>query len=177
MSLEKLPTWYCTAGILYPSKISVEQTSSERTAAYKATLISGNSLIDLTGGFGIDDYYFAKTLTKVAHCEINTELSEIVKHNFNKLQVNNIQCYAGDSIEILQTLHDKWDWIYIDPSRRHDAKGKVFLLQDCLPNVPIHLSTYFEYSHSVLIKTAPLLDLTAGLAELANVKTIHIVYL
>jgi hypothetical protein len=31
-------------------KISVEQTSSERTA-YKATLVSGTSLIDLTGGF------------------------------------------------------------------------------------------------------------------------------
>jgi hypothetical protein len=53
----KLPSWFQTPNILYPSKISLEQTSSEKTAAYKATLVSRDSLIDLTGGFGIDDYY------------------------------------------------------------------------------------------------------------------------
>jgi hypothetical protein len=174
---DKLPTWFNTKDILYPSKISVEQTSSERTAKYKSTLVSGSSLIDLTGGFGVDDYYFAKILTEVAHCEINTKLSEIVNHNFNKLQANNIQCYAGDSLDTLQTLDKKWDWIYIDPSRRSDIKGKVFLLKDCLPNVPANLTTYFQHANAILIKTAPLLDLTAGLAELSNVKTIHIVAL
>jgi hypothetical protein len=46
--------------IIYPNKISIEQTSSEKTACYKAYLISGESIIDLTGGFGVDDYYFAK---------------------------------------------------------------------------------------------------------------------
>jgi hypothetical protein len=57
---DKLPTWFSTENIIYPSKVSVEQTSSEKTAAYKASLISGKSLIDLTGGFGVDDYYFSK---------------------------------------------------------------------------------------------------------------------
>lgn len=174
---DKLPTWFNTKDILYPSKISVEQTSSERTAKYKSTLVSGTSLIDLTGGFGVDDFYFAKILTEVAHCEINTELSEVVNHNFNKLQANNIQCYAGDSLATLQTIDKKWDWIYIDPSRRSDTKGKVFLLKDCLPNVPANLTTYFLHTNAILIKTAPLLDLTAGLAELPNVKTIHIIAL
>jgi hypothetical protein len=36
---------------------------------------------------------------------------------------------------------------------------------------------YFTKSTSILIKTAPLLDLTAGLSELKNVKTIHIIAL
>jgi hypothetical protein len=40
----------------------------------------------LTGGFGVDDYYFQKKNKTVAHCEINPELSNIVKHNFEQLE-------------------------------------------------------------------------------------------
>lgn len=173
----KLPTWFETKNIIYPSKLSVEQTSSEKTALFKSSLISGKSLIDFTGGFGIDDYYFAQKFETVTHCEINPELSEIVKHNYEQLNIKNINCQSGDSIEIVTHLNQKWDWIYIDPSRRNDAKGKVFMLQDCLPNVPDNLDLFFEYSNSILIKTAPLLDISAGLSELKNVKAIHIVAL
>lgn len=173
----KLPTWFAANNIVFPSKISVEQTSSEKTAAHKASLISGGSLIDLTGGFGVDDFYFAQKIKKVVHCEINPELSQIVRHNFEQLKVKNISCYSGDSLDILKKLNSKWDWIYIDPSRRNDAKGKVFMLEDCLPNVPKHLDFLLEYSNSILIKTAPLLDISAGLLELKNVKAIHIVAL
>jgi THUMP domain-like len=173
----KLPSWFNTDNIIYPSKISVEQTSSEKTASYKTSIVSGESLIDLTGGFGVDDFYFAKKLNNVAHCEINPQLSNIVKHNFEQLDVKNISCYSGDSLEILTQLNTKWDWIYIDPSRRSDAKGKVFMLQDCLPHVPENLDLLFKYSDSILIKTAPLLDISAGLSELKNVKIIHVVAL
>ncbi|MDR6967155.1 precorrin-6B methylase 2 [Flavobacterium arsenatis] len=172
---DKLPTWFSTKNIIYPSKISVEQTSSEKTAFYKSTLVSGESLIDLTGGFGVDDYYLSKQINKVIHCEINEQLSEIVKHNFEKLKIENIECLSGDSLDVLQNLNTKFDWIYIDPSRRNDAKGKVFMLKDCLPNVPELLDLYFSYSQKILIKTAPILDISAGLSELKNVKTIHIV--
>jgi hypothetical protein len=174
---EKLPTWFSTENIIYPSKISIEQTSSEKTAAYKASIVSGESLIDLTGGFGVDDFYFAKKIKTVAHCEINPELSSLVKHNFEQLNVSNITCYAGDSLATLFSLNSKWDWIYIDPSRRNDTKGKVFMLKDCLPNVPENIDFYFTHSNAVLIKTAPILDISAGLSELKHVKTIHIVAL
>ncbi len=172
---EKLPTWFETKFILYPSKIAIEQTSSEKTALYKSSLISGESLIDLTGGFGVDDYYFSKKMQSVVHCEINTELSEIVAYNYEKLHIKNIHCYHGNSQDILLKLNKKFDWIYIDPSRRNEEKGKVFMLKDCLPNVPDLLDFYFEYSNTILIKTAPILDISAGLSELKNVKAIHIV--
>jgi hypothetical protein len=174
---DKLPTWFATKNIIYPSKISIEQTSSEKTASHKASIVSGESLIDLTGGFGVDDYYFSKNIKAVAHCEINAELSNIVQHNFEQLEATNIICYPGDSASTLAALNQKWDWIYIDPSRRNDAKGKVFLLKDCLPNVPENLDCYFNNTNAVLIKTAPLLDISAGLSELKNVKTIHIIAL
>ncbi|MEN2487340.1 class I SAM-dependent methyltransferase [Flavobacterium sp. B11] len=174
---EKLPTWFAAENIIYPSKISVEQTSSEKTAVYKASLISGETLIDLTGGFGVDDYYFSKKFKAITHCEINEELSGIVTHNFNQLKVENCTFYTGDSIHLLEESNQKYDWIYIDPSRRNDSKGKVFMLKDCLPNVPELLDFYFEKSNSILIKTAPLLDISAGLSELKNVKNIHIIAL
>ena len=172
---DKLPTFFNTTNIIYPSKTSVEQTSSEQTALYKSTLVSGDSLIDLTGGFGVDDYYFSKKMKLVIHCEINLELSEIVIHNFKLLAVNNIQCFTGDSEVILKDLSQKLSWIYIDPSRRNDVKGKVFMLKDCLPNVPDLLNFYFKFSENLLIKTAPILDISAGLSELQHVKSIHIV--
>jgi hypothetical protein len=176
---EKLPSWFSAENIIYPSKISIEQTSSEKTAAYKASLITGKTLIDLTGGFGVDDYYFSKNFKVVAHCEINEDLSAIVKHNFQQLDVKNCFCYADDSANILNESEPgfKWDWIYIDPSRRNDAKGKVFMLKDCLPNVPESLDFYFQKTDSILIKTAPLLDISAGLSELKFVKNIHIIAL
>lgn len=174
-SQHKLPTWFNTDNIYYPASISIEQTSSETTAKYKSELISGTSLIDLTGGFGVDDYYFSKQFKHVIHCEKNAALSEIVQHNYGVLNVNNITCLAQNSTEVIEQSENAFDWIYIDPSRRSDVKGKVFLLKDCLPNVPENLSLYFSKSQSILIKTAPILDITAGCMELENIKSIHIV--
>jgi 16S rRNA G966 N2-methylase RsmD len=173
----KLPTWFRSQQIIFPEKISIEQTSSEKTANYKANLVSGKTLIDLTGGFGIDDYYFSKKVEKVTHCEINGELSKIVKHNFSKLGTNNIECIHINSTDFLKKTNENYNYIYVDPSRRSDIKGKVFMLKDCEPNVPEMLSLYFSKSENILVKTAPILDIQAGINELQNVKEIHIVAL
>ncbi len=172
---KKLPTWFHHANIYYPNKLNIEQTSSEITAVYKASLISGTSIIDLTGGFGVDSFYFSKHFEKVTHCEINNELSEIVSHNFKQLLAENIETISADGIEFLKTSNRFYDWIYIDPSRRHDVKGKVFFLKDCLPNIPDELDGLFRYSNNIMIKTSPLLDISAGIKELKYVKRIHIV--
>lgn len=172
---DKLPTYFTAENIIFPSKISVEQTSSEKTAQYKSEIVEGETLIDLTGGFGVDCFYFSKKLKKVIHCETNQELSKIAEHNFKQLKVENIKCISGDSLEILTRLNQKFDWIYVDPSRRNDLKGKVFILEDCLPNVPKLLNFYFQFTNKILVKTAPILDISAALTELKNVKTIHIV--
>src|SRR5690554_1769951 len=171
----KLSTWFHTENIIFPSKISVEQTSSEATAKYKSELISGKNIIDLTGGFGVDCFYFSNVFEHVIHCEIAPELSQIVKHNFEVLEVKNITCHAKDGLEVLKELNQKFDWIYIDPSRRNDSKGKVFLLKDCLPDVTSLLDEYFRYSDKILIKTSPIYDISVGISELKFIKNIHIV--
>lgn len=174
-SKKKLPTWFNTQNIYYPNKLNIEQTSSEITAQYKSELISGTSLIDLTGGFGVDSFYFSKRFKKVIYCEINEDLSNIAKHNFEQLKAKNIKCLAVDGLDHLKSINEQFDWIYIDPSRRHDSKGKVFYLKDCLPSIPQHVQLLFEHSKNILIKTSPLLDITAGINELQYVRSIHVV--
>ncbi len=172
---KKLPTWFNTKNIYYPNKLNIEQTSSETTAQYKASLIRGKRIIDLTGGFGVDCLYFSKHFKTVTHCEINPSLSEIVKHNFTQFGIEHVETLNTDGIAHLKTSGQDFDWIYIDPSRRHESKGKVFFLKDCLPNIPEHLAALFEHSNNVMIKTSPLLDFSVGINELNYVKTIHVV--
>lgn len=174
-SENKLPTWFNTPNIYYPNKLNIEQTSSEITAQYKSQLVSGSSLIDLTGGLGVDVYYFSKTIKSVTHCEVNSRLSNIASYNFEQLTAFNINTTNEDGLEYLRNTRKVYDWIYIDPSRRHDIKGKVFYLKDCLPNVTEHIDSLFKYSNNILIKASPMLDISVGLSELRFVKEIHIV--
>lgn len=171
----KLPTWFQTKHIYYPNKINIEQTSSEITAQYKSKLICGNSLIDITGGFGVDSYYFAKSFTNVTHCEINPELHNIAKHNFEVFNNSNIHTVCSDGLDYLINLNIKFDCIYADPSRRNDIKGKVFMLNDCEPDIPKNLDVLLNYANILLIKSSPLLDLSLGLKELKHVSQIHVI--
>ncbi len=173
-SNSKLPKWFESKNIYYPNKLNIEQTSSEITANYKAKLLSGNTIIDLTGGFGVDCFAFSTIFKEVTHCEINNELSAIVKHNFKVLNTKNITTIAIDGLAYLKTQKE-FDWIYIDPSRRNDIKGKVFLLNDCLPNIPENLDLLFKHSKNILIKASPLLDITSAINELKFVKEVHII--
>ncbi|WP_369820246.1 class I SAM-dependent methyltransferase [Tenacibaculum sp. SG-28] len=172
-----MPTWFSTRNILYPPKLNIEQTSSEATAFFKSNLIHVDSLIDITGGFGVDCFYFSKGIHKVIHCEINEKLSKIVSHNYKQLGITNIQTVALDGISFLQNNNSYFDCIYIDPSRRNDTKGKVFLIQDCQPNIPANIDFLFTKSKTIFIKYSPMLDISLALEELKFVKEIHVVAL
>jgi len=174
-SEKKLPTWFNTPYIYYPNKLNIEQTSSELTAEFKAGLVSGSSLIDLTGGLGVDSYYFAKKIAQVIHCEINEVLSSIVQNNFKALDLLNIQCLNESGIDALKRIDTQFDWIYIDPSRRDDSKKKVFLLSECTPNVKTFQGLFLKYANNVMIKTSPLLDIKATRNDLKYVKELRIV--
>ena len=54
-------------------------------------------------------------------------------------------------------------------------QGKVFLLKDCLPDVPSNLDLLFSKSKNILIKTSPILDIKNGINELRYVKEVHVV--
>lgn len=172
---QKLPTWFNNKNIYYPNKLNIEQTSSEITANYKSNLVSGTFLIDITGGFGIDTYCFSKTVKNVTYCEINELLYKIVAHNIVQLNIQNIETYCGNGLDYLKNLTTKLDWIYADPSRRNNLKERVFLLNDCLPNIPENLAEIFKKTDNILLKISPVLDISSAINELKFVKEIHIV--
>ncbi len=174
-ALSKLPTWFNTPLIYYPNKLHIEQTSSEITARYKANLVDGKTLADLTGGFGVDAYFFSQKMTRVYQCEWDNELCQIVYYNNSKLSIDNIETRCIDGMEFLKNTDLKFDWVYLDPSRRDDLKNKVYRLEDCTPNISLHLELIFSRTNQVLLKTSPLLDITAGLLALKQVHEIHVV--
>ena len=171
----KLPNWFLTEGIYYPRPINIEQTSSEITAQYKANLVAGKTMVDLTGGFGVDSFFLSHKVDQLTHCEIDTELSEIAAHNFDVFGLAHINCLPVDGIAFLQSTSHKFDWLFIDPSRRTDIKGKVFLLDDCLPNVVVHLDLLLSKANHILIKLSPILDIHSVVNDLKYVKEIHVV--
>lgn len=172
----KLPTWFKTPYILYPSLLNLSQSSSEITARYKASLISGHELIDITGGFGVDDYYFSRHFNRVIYCELNPSLAEMVKHNFQQLGISKkIRSIEGNSLNYLQSLRGKVDWIYADPDRRSKDQKRMFRLEESQPNIITHLDLLKSKSHGILIKTSPLLDLKYGREQLKTVAEIHLV--
>ncbi len=170
---KKLASWFKTEQIYYPPKLNLEQTSSEKTAAYKASITNEKTLADITGGFGVDSFFFSEKFKTVHHFEINKSLSEIAAYNFKILGTSNIKCFSGNGMH--QLSKNKYDVIYVDPSRRHENKGKVFFLRDCEPNLPKNLDSLLDQSKKILVKTSPMLDLSIGLEELKYVSEIHIV--
>lgn len=172
---KKLPNWFSNNRIVYPKKISLEQCSSEITAEYKASIVSGDSLIDVTGGFGIDAYYFSKQFKEVTYCEINEELAEIVQHNLSELGVDNVRVKTTNGIRFLKEIKTPFDVLFVDPSRRDDVKGKVFLLKDCMPYLPPKIEFLLSRAKTLLIKVSPLLDISNTIRELQFVSEIHIV--
>jgi 16S rRNA G966 N2-methylase RsmD len=170
----KLPTWYRTPGIYYPPKISVEQASSETAASYKASLVSGKNLADLSGGFGVDAYFFSKKVEQVHYFEINEELTSIAEHNFRVLGAGNLFCSNENSMQFLRGSNKTFDWIYLDPARRSGSRERVFLLEDCSPNILESTDLLLSRSDRVLLKLSPLLDISRAVNQLSGVEEVHV---
>lgn len=171
---KKLPAFYDNDKIVYPSPLSLEQCSSEETAIYKSNLMEGNSMIDLTGGFGVDSYYFSKKFDKVHYVEPNPALFKVVNDNFKALSANNIKTHLATAEELIAKWDKKVDLVYIDPSRRDESK-RVFKLNECTPNIVELLPSILLFTNKVLIKAAPLLDIKQGIKELQHVSSIEVV--
>ncbi len=174
---KKLPLWFETDSIYYPPTISIEQASSETTALYKSKLIPENeTVIDLTGGFGIDTFYFSLRAKSVVHCEINPLLSQIAAYNAKQMGRNNIHFINENGIEYIIRNSSFYHTVFIDPSRRVNTR-KVFKLDDCEPNIIEYQDELLKKSQQIIIKTSPLLDISLSISQLKHVKEIYIISL
>lgn len=175
---DKLPTFYTIEGWQYPVRLSCEQCSSEATARYKASLVSGEQMADLTGGYGVDTYYMSERFATADYVEHTPELAAIAQHNF-ALTSKPITCHTAEAEDYLHALpHDRvYDLLYLDPYRRDEAGGKVFLLEDCTPNVVALMPQLMAHSHRLMLKLSPMLDITRALSSLPGTWDTHVVAL
>ncbi|MES2519961.1 MAG: SAM-dependent methyltransferase [Bacteroidota bacterium] len=171
----KLPEWSENEGIVFPKILSVEQCSSEITAKFKASLVDGETLIDLTGGMGVDIAYMSKNFKKAFYNEQNTDLLDITKYNFEQLSIENVDFIAGNSVENIEKLNTHFSWIYLDPHRRDDTGSKVVRLQDCEPNILSIKDLLFEKTDNILLKASPMLDIDLAISDLGNVSHVYVV--
>lgn len=171
---EKLPEWFDNERIVFPPKQNLEQASSEITAKFKARFLKGESLIDLTGGTGIDTFYIAENFQKSRYVEPNKELCEQAEHNFEVLGAG-IEVCNTTAEELLAKEDEKADWIYIDPSRRDEQKNRVYALEDCVPNVLELEEQLLNTADHVLIKTSPMLDIKKTIRQFRNCYKIQVV--
>ncbi len=134
---------------------------------------------DLTGGMGVDTWAFAQVAGAVLYNEMQEGLARATEQNFRELGVKNVafrSCMveAGKVAEVLDGFRP--DVIYLDPARRAGDGRKVFLIEECQPDVLGLLPELFKASRFVLLKLSPMADITMACKRLGeHVKEVHVV--
>ena len=191
----KLPSWASISKSLkdkgldpleLPEAISLEQCSSELSARHKAALAS--SLIreqglqmpvricDLTCGMGVDSWAFAQFADEVLAYERNPRLQSISEANLRKLGAENVRV-LNEEITPASTI-PACSLVYADPARRNEAGKKVFLLEDCSPDITALLPSLLGSAALVMLKLSPMADLSMLSSRLGRrLHQIHIISL
>lgn len=151
-----------------------------------ADVIRGR-IADLTGGLGVDSLAFSRVAKNVLYNEMNPDRAAAAKHNFALLGAANIDVIShcvqprkGSADDFWDTLTTfRPDLIYMDPARRSTTGNKVFLLEDCSPDVLTLLSDLFRITGNLLLKLSPMADISMLITRLREhqgyVHEIHVV--
>ncbi len=179
----KLPSWAEKDGIIYPPHISMEQCSSEQTALYKRSVVErlcpsddgkNISMVDLTGGFGVDFSFLATHFRHAVYIEMQSHLCEAAQQNFKTLGLAHAEVVCGDGTEVISSMKPQ-DFAYLDPARRNLNGGRTYAIEDCSPNVKALNSLLLEKASVVMVKLSPMLDWRKAADEIRGVSEVHIV--
>ena len=195
----KIQEWYDLPELIFPVKLSAEQCSSSATGRYKADLaqsiadtngVTRWKIADLTGGLGADSWFFSQKAEAVLYNEMQNPLCEAAKHNFKALGVDNISIsnhtviasgISGKTPDNGMTPSDLLasfdpDIVYLDPARRGEGGKKVFLIEECTPDILTLKDEIFSISRHILLKLSPMADITMVCRRLGNVcREVHVV--
>ncbi len=181
----KVQEWYDDPRLIFPYKLSAEQCSSSATGRYKADFaarIAGSPsfrLADLTGGLGVDSWFFSKLASEVLYNEMQSKLCEATVYNLNTLGASNIHysCNIAEPGRIKELLGCfSPDIIYMDPARRGEGGKKVFLIEDCTPDVLTLKDEIFGICRHILLKLSPMADITMVCDRLGpTCREVHVV--
>lgn len=173
----KLPEWFQNPDLIMSGRIPAEQCSSEQTARYKASLLSGcHSLCDMTGGMGVDFWYMSRGLDRAIYTECQPHLCVAARHNFAVLS----QGVQTPAIEVREGLSTQLaipdvDAIYLDPARRSDAGSRIYEIEDCVPDVIAWQDDLLRHCRRLVTKVSPMADIQRTLLRLHHVTQLHVV--
>ena len=150
----KLPSYFAVQAIV--PTLAYEQSSSEECALRKQ--LSGESVLDLTCGLGVDAYALSKRFKRVVTIERNEMVAEVARENFRRLGAENIEVVCSSAEEFLANCTDHFDWCFSDPDRRGEKGEKLVRLEDCSPDVVELMPTLQRVADRICIKCSPLFD-------------------
>lgn len=174
---DKLPGWLAREGVVMPPPLSVEQASSEVTAAYKAGLLSGEQLVDLSGGMGVDTLSLAPRFRRALYVETDAHLCRVFAHNAAVLSQQPPEVVNATAEAFAADFSGRVTGpatFYVDPDRRA-GRRRVFGFEDSSPDVTTLLDRLTPHAEQVLIKASPMIDLHEGMRSLGNVREVHVV--
>lgn len=155
----KLPSFAAAQCILPPR--AFEQASSEACAAHKE--ISGDAVLDLTCGLGVDTLYLSRRFRHVVALESDPLLARITSDNLARLGVRNVEILALRAEEYLAREGLHFDWIYADPDRRSAAGLKQLRLEACSPDILALRPLIERAAPRLCLKNSPLFDVAEAL--------------
>lgn len=175
----KVPSWTAHEDLLFPTRLPLEQCSSEATARYKAEVVRNcggvrKRMADLTGGLGVDCAFLAPLFEQVDYVERQEGLCNLAQHNFTVLGLPHINVHQAQAEEFLSQTQGI-DWIYLDPARRDGHGGKTVAIAHCEPDATQLEPLMLDKAPHVLLKLSPMLDLAQALQELKHVASAHVV--
>ena len=138
-------------------------------------------ICDLTGGLGVDCWAFSRMACHVHHNEMSKELSAAVQANFSALGITNasfssIEIIPGKVADVIAACGMNPDIIFLDPARRSGTGKKVFLLEDCSPDILTLKDELLGAAPDILVKLSPMADITMVCRRLGrNVREVHVV--
>ena len=165
----KLPLFH--EKLLALDQRSYEQATSQRVAAYKSEFITGATLLDITGGLGVDSMFLADSIAEITAVEQNENLHKMATYNIQTLGIGNITRCLGDGVSFLSK---KYEWVYIDPDRRSDS-GRSVALHLLQPNVLDLMLLLQKFATRVYIKLSPLFDIEELYRQFIGIETIHVI--
>lgn len=186
----KLPRWAATQGVVFPPHLAMEQCSSEATARYKAAVVEriaclGDSaeqrtLVDLTGGYGVDFAYLAPAFGRAVYVERQEQLCRMARHNMALLGLAGAEIRHADAAEVLHAMPRRdggpgATLVFLDPARRDAHGGRVYGLAECSPDVLAMRDELLDKADAVMLKLSPMLDIGEARRQLGDVAEVHVV--
>lgn len=153
----------------------VEMCLRMSDSAESDTLVARSSMVDLTGGFGVDFSYLARGFSQATYVERQRHLCDLAEHNMAALGLDQARIVCGDGVEYLRQM-DPVDFIYLDPARRDEHGSRTYAIEDCTPNVLELRDLLLAKSQCTLVKLSPMLDWRKAVADFdGTVREVHIV--